>query len=237
MLGSGSVEKRNRMGLKVTKSFYTSSDIWTQLEDIASAEGGSVSQVISRAIHEFLQKDFLRSSWDTLPEDNWYDERRFYTYSQDKRGHSVTARFAIPKNIAGHIKRIVDSGVIPELKSAADFYRNAIFHYSRKVGQWIDDGEVLTTLTWYVMYLEDETQMQARKDYDTFLETMKANLDEALLEKDYKHLETYLNQRASQSALIPEKHRQGYLDLIDAYRERLQLIEDGKVTYLENLTE
>lgn len=221
------------MGSKVTKSFYTSSEIWTQLEDMASAEGGSVSQIISRAIHEHLQKDFLRSSWDTLPEDNWYDERRFYTYSQDKRGHSVTARFAIPKNIAGHIKRIVDSGVIPELRSAADFYRNAIFHYSRKVGQWIDDGEVLTTLTWYELFLEDETQMQARKDYDAFLETMKTNIDEALAEKDYRHLEAYLNQRAAQSALIPEKHRQEYVELIEKYRERVQLIEDGKLTYLE----
>ncbi len=225
------------MGSKVTKSFYTSSEIWTQLEDIASADGVSVSNVISRSIHEYLQKDFLRSSWDTLPEDNWYDERRFYTYSQDKKGHSVVARFSVPKNIAGHIKRIVDSGVIPELRSAADFYRNAIFHYSRKVGQWIDDGEVLTTLTWYELYLEDETMMQARKDYDAFIDSMTANLDEALREGDYKHLESYLNTRANRSALVPEKHRAEYMELIERYREKLKLVQDGKVTYLENLTE
>ncbi len=224
------------MGANVNKSFYTSVDIWSQLEEIASSEGVSISNIISRSIHEYLQKDYLRSSWDTLPEDDWYDERRFYTYSQDKKGHSVTARFSVPKNIAGHIKRIVDSGVIPELRSAADFYRNAIFHYSRKVGQWIDDGEMLTELTWYELYLQDEAQMQARKDYDLFMETMQINMDQALKDGGFEHLEKYLIQREAMSSLIPEKHQEEYLALVASYKAKLKLVREGKVAYLETLT-
>ena len=97
-----------------TRSFYSRPELWHRIEEIASAEGVSVSAVINRAVHEYLQRDFTRSSWDTMPDDEWYDERRFYTYSQDKKGHSVTAKFAIPKNVAGGIRRLVDSGSIPE---------------------------------------------------------------------------------------------------------------------------
>ena len=225
------------MGANVNKSFYTSLDIWGQLEEVASSEGVSISNIISRSIHEYLQKDFLRSSWDTLPEDDWYDERRFYTYSQDKKGHSVTARFSVPKNIAGHIKRIVDSGVIPELRSAADFYRNAIFHYSRKVGQWIDDGEMLTELTWYELYLQYEAMMQARKDYDLFIETMQTNMDQALKDGGFEHLDKYLIQREAMSSLMPEKHQGEYLEMIARYKEKLAMVRQGKVAYLENLTD
>jgi hypothetical protein len=78
--------------------------------------------------------------------------------------------------------------------------------------------------------------MQARKDYDAFIESMTANLDEALKEGDFKHLESYLNQRANRSALVPEKHRAEYVRLIEMYREKLKLVQEGKVTYLENLT-
>ncbi len=219
--------------MKVTKSFYTQSDIWGQLEEIASASGTSVSSVIARAIHEYLQHDFTRSSWDTMPEDDWYDEQRFYTYSQDKKGHSVTARFAIPKNVAGGIKRLVDSGYIPELRSAADFYRNAIFHWSRKVAQWVDDGELLDEMSWHQLQMEDATIRQTERDFENLIEGMRGNLDQFLQAKDYAYMETYMAHREEASAVIPEKFQAEYLKLLAMYRERLAMAKDGKLTYLD----
>lgn len=218
---------------KVTKSFYTSPDVWGQLEDIASAQGVSVSAVITRAIHEYLQRDFTRSSWDTLPEDDWYDERRFYTYSQDKKGHSVTARFAIPKNVAGGIKRLVDSGSIPELRSVSDFYRNAIFHWSRRVGQWVDDDQLVSEINFHLLALEDETIRQSRKDFEALLQNMRANLDEFIQERAYDHMDTYLTRRRELATLVPEKYRSEFDDLIEEYRMKLGQAKRGKFAVLD----
>ncbi len=218
---------------KLTKSFYTRADIWGQVEDIASAEGVSISAVISRAIHEYLQRDFTKSSWDTLPDDDWYDERRFYTYSQDKKGHSVQARFAIPKNVAGGIRRVVDSGAIPEIRSVSDFYRNAIFHWTRKVAQWIDDGDLVSETSWHTLQLEDETIRQSRVDFDDLISGMKSNLDEFLMEGDYAYMDTYLKQRINAATFVPEKFRADFLKLIEEYQEKLELAKTGKLAYIE----
>jgi hypothetical protein len=218
---------------KVTKSFYTRTDLWTQIEETASAEGVSASAVISRAVHEFMQRDWTRSSWDTQPDDEWYDERRFYTYSQDKKGHSVTVHFAIPKNMAGAVKRIVDSGSIPELRSAADFYRNAIFHWARKVAQWVEDDEFLEESSWHQLRMEDDTIRQASDDFQELMIGMKGLLDSFLVTKDYTFMESYLTRRDQASSIIPEKFRAEYLAIVDSYRERLDLAREGKLSYLE----
>ncbi len=218
---------------KFTRSFYTKPEIWRQVEDIASAEGVSISAVVSRAIHEYLQRDFTKSSWDTMPDDEWYDEQRFYTYSQDKKGHSVIARFAIPKNVAGGIKRVVDSGAIPEIRSAADFYRNAIFHWSRRVAQWIDDGDLMAELSWHQLRLEDETIVQARLDFEDLEDGMRTNLDEFLREGELSYMETYLKQRVSASSLIPEKFRDDYMTIIEEYQVKLKAVKDGNLKFLD----
>ena len=218
---------------KFTRSFYTKPEVWRQVEDIASAEGVSISAVVSRAIHEYLQRDFTKSSWDTMPDDEWYDEQRFYTYSQDKKGHSVIARFAIPKNVAGGIKRVVDSGAIPEIRSSADFYRNAIFHWSRRVAQWIDDGDLMAELSWHQLRLEDETIVQARLDFEDLEDGMRANLDEFLREGDWSYMETYLRQRVSASAIIPEKFREDYMAIIEEYQTKLKAVKDGNLKFLD----
>jgi len=217
---------------RFTRSFYSRPELWQRIEEVASAEGVSVSAVINRSLHEYLQRDFTRSSWDTMPDDEWYDERRFYTYSQDKKGHSVTARFAIPKNVAGGIKRLVDSGSIPELRSVSDFYRNAIFHWTRKVTQWVEDGELLNEVNLQQLAMEDDTIIQAERDFETLLEGMKVVMDRFLHGKDYAYMETYLTHRENVSSVVQEKYRAEYLKLLAQYREKLGLAKEGKLGFL-----
>jgi hypothetical protein len=218
---------------KITRSFYTRADLWAQIEEIASAQGVAISTVISRAIHEYLQKDFTRGSWDTLPDDDWYDEQRFYTYSQDKKGHSSIAKFALPKNIAGGIKKLVDSGNIPELRSAADFYRNAIFHWARKVNQWVEDGEFVSELSWQQLRADDETIEATQADFEDWVGGMKKNMDRFLREKDYAYMENYINVREQASSHVPERHRAEYDQLVAGYKEKLGLAREGKLSYLD----
>jgi hypothetical protein len=218
---------------KFTRSFYTRPELWKQIEEMASAQGVAISAVVNRAIHEYLQRDFTKSSWDTMPEDDWYDERRFYTYSQDKKGHSVTARFAIPKNVAGGIKRLVDSGAIPEIRSVADFYRNAIFHWTRKVATWVDDGELVSEMSWHQLQLEDDTIKQTRLDFENLLDGMRANMEEFLREKDLAYMETYLSQRENAATYVPQKYRDDYMNVLRHYREKLGLVKGGQVAFLD----
>ena len=209
-----------------TRSFYSRPELWHRIEEIASAEGVSVSAVINRSLHEYLQRDFTRSSWDTMPDDEWYDERRFYTYSQDKKGHSVTAKFAIPKNVAGGIRRLVDSGSIPELRSVADYYRNAIFHWTRKVSQWVDDGELLNEVNLHYLQMEDDTIMQTEKDFESLIVGMKQVMDTFLASEDWTYMETYLEHRQNVSSVVQEKFRAEYLDVLGQYQEKLEAARD-----------
>jgi hypothetical protein len=202
------------------RSISTPDPLWDEVILASKREGVSMSAIVNRALQQFFTTQVARSSWDTDEESSWYDERKFYTYSEDKKGHSIQIRLWIPKNLAGQIGRVVNSGQIPEYRSAQDFYRDSMFHRAHVVSEWLDDGELIAD--------EDEIA-QLKKDAEVLIAATRENLEEAWNRGDHEWMETHINQRLEKATSVPELFRAEYVRLLKGYQARLKEVDQGNI--------
>lgn len=214
---------------RVIKSISTSPELWDEIKLLARKEGLSVSSIVIRALSQYLSTMVVRSSWQTEEESAWYDERKFYTYSEDKKGHSSYVRLWIPKNLAGQIGRVVNSGQIPEYRSSQDFYRDALFHRAHQVGKWLDDGALKTELDMAMLMAEEQEIAQRRRDFDLLITDMRENLEEAWNSGHYELLEARVKNRLDKAGSVPEHFQPEYVKLLKEYQGRLAEVKKGKV--------
>lgn len=214
---------------RLVRSISTTHELWEEVTLAARREGVSQSAIVIRALTQFFATQITRSSWQTEDEGAWYDERKFYTYSEDKKGHSSYVRLWIPKNLAGQIGRVVNSGQIPEYRSSQDFYRDAMFHRAHQVSRWLDDGNLKTELGMAILIAEEEEINQQRKDLDVLLTVTRENLEEAWAAGQYDLLEERIKSRINKAGSVPEQFRNDYMDLLKGYQARLVEVRKGKV--------
>lgn len=213
---------------RVIRSFSTSESLHDEVQAAASKEGISQSAVINRALIAFFQTQVKRSSWETDSGDSWYDPKKFYTGSEDKKGHSALVRIWVPKNLAGQIGRVVKTGMIPELRSNNDFYRDALFHRAKTVAQWLDDNELKTEVDLHMMIAEEQAISQQKLDVEQLVTEVTHNLEEAWRREDWVWLDRYVEDRLAKSAAIPEAHRPKYVAVLKDYEKRLRGRVEGK---------
>ncbi len=211
------------------RSFSTTNELWQEVTQAASREHVSQSAIISRALVQFFATKIQRSSWDTEDESSWYDIKKFFTYSEDKKGHSIQIRLWVPKNLAGQIGRVANSGQIPEYRSPQDFYRDALVHRAHVIAEWLDDGELKAEVGMLSMLAEEETIAQIKRDAENLIEATKENLEEAWSNGDYEWLEEHVNGRIDKASSVPEQFRAEYLELLKMYKSRLQQANEGKI--------
>lgn len=209
----------------------TSEHLAAEVRATARREGVSISSVINQALEQFLQTKIARSSWETEPEAAWYSPQKFYTNTEDKHGHSSLLRVWVPKNLAGQIGRIVESGIIPEIRSRADFYRDAMLHRAHNIATWIDDGELDKEVRISMLLSEEETIIQAKKDSENLTAATQTNLEDAWERHDYDWMREHIADRREKAYVIPEAHREDFTDMLDTYVTRLIAIdENGSLT-------
>lgn len=213
---------------KVT-SFAPTTELHDEIQAAARREQVSQNTIINRALEQYFSTKVARSSWDTEEESGWYDENKFYVYSQDKQGHSHYARIWIPKNLAGLIGRVVNSEQIPEYRSSQDFYRDALFHRAHKVAQWIDDGALKGEIGVLTLKAEEETINRMKKDAAELIEITRQNLQEAWDNGEYEWLDEWIRTRMERVSAIPETHRGEYAELLKTFAVRLKEAKKGRV--------
>lgn len=213
---------------KVT-SFATTEDLHAELQSAARRRNTSLNSIINEALTQYFSTKITRSSWDTDDADGWYDEQKFYVHSQDQNGHSAYLRVWIPKNIAGMIGRVVNSGLIAEYRSAQDFYRDALLHRAYKIAQWIDNDELKAEIGVLDLQSEEEARARTRKDATALIETLQENLQDAWDRGDLDGLEAHIAQRLETASLIPESHRDSYLSLLKTFQGQARQARSGKV--------
>lgn len=214
---------------RTVRSIYTTDDLWEEVQNASKREGVSLSAVVSRAIQQYFATKVTRSSWDTDDESSWYEPTKFYTYSEDKKGHSIQIRMWVPKNLAGQIARVVNSGLVPEYRSAQDFYRDAMFHRAHIVGEWIDDGELKAELGMAILIAEEDEIAQMKKDSETLIARLRENLEEAWNRGDYEWMEQHISGRLEKANSIPEQFRGEFVLVLKAYKAKLAGVQSGKV--------
>lgn len=210
------------MTRRVPHSFSTTETIWEQVSAQAQQRGVSQSAIVNEALTQFFSTKIQRSSWETGEDDGWYDAQKFYTWSEDRNGHSAQVRMWIPKNLAGQIGRIVNSGEIPELRSPQDFYRDALFHRAHVVAQWIDDGELRREVGMAILQAEEDAIAQAKMDAEKLIETTRFNLEEAWHREDFVWMDEHIKSRYELAPSIPIQFRDKYVEVLEQFSRRLR---------------
>lgn len=221
--------ERPSMARRKPHSFSTTNELWREVAQAAAREHVSQSTVISRALLQYFSTKVTRSSWDTDEESSWYNAKKFYTYSEDKKGHSIQIRLWVPKNLAGQVGRVVNSGQIPEYKSPQDFYRDSLFHRAHDVAEWLDDGELKAEVGMAILLAEEDAINQMKRDAEALIEATRSNLQEAWDKGEYEWLEEHINGRIEKASSVPEQFRADYMDLLKGYKKRLKEVAKGTV--------
>lgn len=213
--------------------------LWSQVEAEAAATGRSRSQVVIHALSQYFQSKVQRhSSWETDDSDAWYDENKFYTFSQDKFGHSARIEVTVPKMIAGEIAGIVDSGAIPELRTAQDFYRNAVRHQAYRTGKMLADDTLVAVSHQMTTLDRIATSQAAATEYDELESRTRDLLDEEIVRGHLFYVREELDNLWDSTSSINERFRDRFVALLKEYEEKLsEAIEvdyktvRGTVTY------
>jgi hypothetical protein len=204
------------------RSWSTTDEFYEQITDEASKQGMSVSSLVTNALREYLSRqDAPASSFETTAEDDdFYMVKKFFTYSEDKRGHSSQVRVTLPKNLVGQLSRICKSGQIPELRTINDAIRNATFHFSRQLALWIDDGDLKSEIDLQMMIADEEMIAQKKADAEGYIAVVRKNLEDAFARQDYAFIKPYLDSRRDRASVIPEAHRPAFEDMLNRFDQK-----------------
>lgn len=206
---------------RLVKSFSIPEELFEQIETEAAKNNQSQSSIASRALSDYFQRQRQRSSWETISDDGWYDPKRFYTYGQDKKGHSVTVRTNIPKNLIGELKRLVESGKVPEYRAISDMVRDAIYHRVKTISQWIEDGDLSDEVDLHMLVSEELALQQQKHDMASLVSALRENLEDAYQRQDFAWLSSYIKERTGKANSVPESYRESYMRVLDEYRDRV----------------
>ena len=201
------------------RSISITDDLWEQVKLEASETGQPVSTIVVHIISAYFRSKIVRkSSWDTDEED-WYDPHKFFTFSQDKYGHSAKIDVTIPKHVAGEIKGIVDSGRIPELRTPQDFYRNAIRHECHRIGKMIEDDALVEASHFLTIRDRVLNEQAVATEAQKHIEAVKTVLEEALILEHYDFIEYQLKGFWKDVSSIPERFKDDYIECLKFYQE------------------
>ena len=210
-----------------TTSFRIPTYWFNKVQDEAKRRDESLSAIYLRALTQYFGT-FDNESWSTVDDTEFYDRTRFYTHSEDKKGHSFHVRANIPKPLGGELGSLVQSGMVPAYRSVGDIVRDAVYHRIKEVSSMIDAGEVEQAVDMAMLHSEELRMLNEAEQADHLIEAMRANAS-AMFSRDgdRSRLKRFLAQRREIADSIPEPYRQDYLAAIDDFDQRL-LKEDAK---------
>ncbi len=181
----------------------------------------SLSQVYLRALMDYF-KTFEDTSWST-DDPEVYDPSRFYTHSQDGKGHSVTIHFPIPKPLAGEIASLVASGMVPAYRSVGDVIRDGAYHRIKQIATMVENGELDTTVNMAMLMSDEMRLVDEAQQAEQLIDAMRSNA-QAMFARDGStvRLKRFLAERREVADSIPMPYRDDYLSAIDDYEKRLE---------------
>lgn len=200
--------------------------LWDEVKRDAERHGQSISSVVTAALGQYFRSKIVRSSsWETDEDEGWYDPKKFYTYSQDKYGHSAKVEIPIPKMVAGEVAGIVQSGRIPELRTPADFYRNAVRHEAYRVGKMLEEDELVRVAR--LMTIHDRTMsiQAAATEFNELIIRMSDVLDEEILNGNHIFARQLLDEYWDFLSTIDERFKDRFEDLLRTYEDNLAAVK------------
>lgn len=209
----------------VTSSFRIPSYWFDKVQAEARRLDVSLSQVYMRALTEYFET-FDSESWSTIDDQDYYDPSRFYTHSEDRKGHSFHVRANIPKPLAGELASLVQSGIVPAYRSIGDIVRDSIYHRVKRVSQMVDDGELEQAVDMAMLLSEEIKMVDEAAHAEQLIDALRTNA-QSMFARDGStaRLKRYLAQRREVADSIPEPYRDDYIAAIEDYEKRIERVE------------
>ena len=212
-----------------TTSFRIPTYWFDKVQEEAQNRDESLSAIYLRALTQYFGT-FDNESWATVDDAEFYDRSRFYTHSEDKKGHSFHLRANIPKPLGGELGALVQSGMVPAYRSVGDIVRDAVYHRVKEVSMMIDAGEVEQAVDMAMLHAEEVKLLDEAQQAEALIEALRANA-QAMFSREggQSRLKRYLAQRREIADSIPEPYRVDYLAAIDDFDQRIAK-EEAKTT-------
>ena len=209
----------------VTSSFRIPTYWFDKVQGEAQRLDISLSQVYLKALTEYFQT-FDNESWTTIDEHDYYDPSRFYTHSEDRKGHSFHIRANIPKPLAGELSSLVQSGIVPAYRSIGDIMRDAIYHRVKQISQMVEGSELEQAVDMAMLLSEELKMVDEAAHAEQLIDALRTNA-QSMFARDgnTKRLKRYLAQRREILDSIPEPYRDDYLAAIVDYEQRIAKVE------------
>ncbi len=205
---------------KITTSFQIPQLWYDRVESEASRLSTSRTNVYMRALAAYFEA-FSKGSWEVENDD--YDPTRFYTKSEDAKGHSYHARVNIPKPLAGEIAELISSGAVPQYRSVADVIRDAVYHRVKQISRLIDDGKLEQGAD-MAMLLSEEIQLEEEAVHaEQLIDAMRNNINRMFQQGTKPDtIKRVLAEREDKANNVAESYRAKYLEVIADFKERLE---------------
>lgn len=209
-----------------TTSFRIPTYWYNRVKEEARRLDISITQVYLRALTRYFDAFNTESSWETIDDPDAYSPSRFYTHSEDKKGHSFYVRAPIPKPLAGEINAIIQSGTVPQWRSMGDVVRDAVNHRVKYISKAIDNAELETAVDMAMLLADELRLMDEAEQAQELIEAVRLNA-QAMIARDATpaRVKKYLAQRREVADMIPEPYRPDYLDAISELESRLAKVE------------
>lgn len=123
--------------------------------------------------------------WDT-DKGHEYNEDAFYTRSTNKYDHSTDIRFRFPPHLSAMVSEVVDSKRFPQLRSSADFYRDAAVHRLHHINEMIRDEKYSKTLSIEMRLARVEARKKEMEELKMGIDTHEQTLELARQTEDYE---------------------------------------------------
>jgi len=211
----------------VTSSFRIPVYWFEKVRDEAKRLDTSISQVYLRALSHYFGT-FDSESWMTTEDAEVYETSKFYTKSQDTKGHSTTMRANVPKPFAGEVASLVASRIVPAYRSTGDVVRDALYHRLKAISRMIDDGDLEQVVDMAVLISEEKRIEEEVEESVTLTSIMRSNAQNMLARGSLSQLRRYLAQRREHSSAIPEPYRDDYLAAIADFETRIDRAESKR---------
>lgn len=114
-----------------------------------------------------------------------YDEHEFYVRSTDSHGHSENQQVRVPPDVSSEVAALIQSGRIPNYKTAQAFYRDAAVHRLYYLAHRLDDRDLQRAVAIQINLARVENKRAEIKSMDRTVDEYKALFDEAKSADDW----------------------------------------------------
>lgn len=164
----------------------------------------------------------------SLGDSGSYDVTEFYIRSTDSHGHSENFQSRVPPEVGAEISALVQSGRIPQYKTAQSFIRDAIVHRLWYIAHILDDRDLQRQTAIEIRLARAEAKRSEIRAMGRTVDEYRSLFEEARNEQDWDIMERAVEDAESIVDLMRDPYKEKIKELTKQARKELMAAVKGK---------